>query len=94
MQKGMFRAIIKNKNWNCFCFDLLKAYNKAQKLNILTKLSPNLSEDYKEKFDTHPLQKIIKLDKCEEEYNLITGSFNNINNILMTSLNQNGSFAI
>ena len=91
---GMFSVIIKNKNGNYFCSDLLKVCNKTQKLKILTELSKTLSEDCTDEFGTHPIQNIIEMASSEEEYKLILTSFNDFNNILMASLNQNGSFVI
>ena len=91
---GMFSVIIKNKNGNYFCSDLLKVCNETQKLKILTELSKTLSEDCTDEFGTHPIQNIIEMASKEEEYKLILASFNDFNNILMASLNQNGSFVI
>ena len=91
---GTFSAIIKNKNGNYFCSDLLKVCNKTQRLKILTELSKTLSEDCTDEFGTHPIQNLIEMASSEEEYKLILASFNDFNNILMASLNQNGSFVV
>ena len=92
--KGLFRNIMKNKNGNYFCSDLLKVCNKTQRLKILTELSKTLSEDCTDEFGTHPIQNLIEMASSEEEYKLILASFNDFNNILMASLNQNGSFVV
>ena len=91
---GVFNFIIKNKNGNYFCKDLLKVCNKSQRFKILTELSQNLSENCTDEFATHPIQNLIELSSSEEEYKLLISSFNDINKILIASLNQNGSFVI
>ena len=91
---GNFRTIIRNKNGNYFCTDLLKVCNKEQRLKILKELSPTISQDCTNEFGTHPIQKIIELSSKEEEFKLLLCSFNNMDNILMASLNQNGAFVI
>ena len=91
---GVFNFIIKNKNGNYFCKDLLKVCNKSQRFEILTELSQNLSENCTDEFATHPIQNLIELSSSEEEYKLLISSFNDINKILIASLNQNGSFVI
>ena len=91
---GAFRSIIKNKNGNYFCSDLLKVCNNEQRIKILKELSSTISEDSTDEFGTHPIQNLIELASCEEEYTLLLSSFKDYNKILMNSLNQNGSFVI
>ena len=91
---GMFSDIIKNKNGNYFCSDLLKVCNKDQRIKILKELSPTLSDDCTDEFGSHPIQNLIDLSISEEEYKLLLSSFNDLNKILMASLKQNGSFVI
>jgi len=91
---GDFRMIVKNKNGNYFCTDLLKVCDKNQRIKILKELSPTISEDCTDEFGTHPIQNLIELASSEEEYNLLLASFNDLNKILMASLNQNGSYVI
>ena len=91
---GTFRAVIKNRNGNYFCTDLLKVCDKDQRIKILSELRDYLSEDCTDEFGTHPIQNLIELSSSEEEYKLILSSFNDHNKILMASLNQNGSFVI
>lgn len=91
---GMFRAIIKNRNGNYFCSDLLKVCNKSQRIKILKELSPTLIEDCTDDFGAHPIQNLFELACTEEEYKLLIKSFNDQNKILMVCLNQNGSFVI
>ena len=86
--------IVKNKNGNYFCTDLLKVCDKNQRIKILKELSPTISEDCTDEFGTHPIQNLIELASSEEEYNLLLASFNDLNRILMASLNQNGSYVI
>lgn len=91
---GTFRSIIKNKNGNYFCSDLLKVCNKDQRIKILKELSDTISEDSTDEFGTHPIQNLIEIACSEEEYILLLSSFKDYNKILMNSLNQNGSFVI
>ena len=91
---GTFRVIIKNKNGNYFCSDLLKVCNKEQKIKILKELSENISKDCTDEFATHPIQNLIELASDEEEYKLLLVSFNDMDSVLMASLNKNGSYVI
>lgn len=91
---GLFRTIIKNKNGNYFCTDLLRVCNKFQRIKILEELSPTLIEDCTDEFGNHPIQNLFELACTDAEYKLLTSSFNDGNRILMASLNQNGSFVI
>ena len=91
---GTFRSIIKNKNGNYFFSDLIKVCNKEQKIKILKELSETISQDCTDEFGTHPIQNLIELASDEEEYKLLLASFNNLDNLLMASLNQNGSYVI
>ena len=91
---GTFRSIIKNKNGNYFFSDLIKVCNKEQKIKILKELSEAICQDCTDEFGTHPIQNLIELASDEEEYKLLLASFNNLDNLLMASLNQNGSYVI
>ena len=91
---GNFRTIIKNKNGNYFCSDLLKVCNKEQMLKILKELSTTISQDCTDEFGTHPIQNLIELSSEEEEFKLLLCSFKNMDNILMASLNQNGVYVV
>ena len=90
----VFRTVIKNKNGNYFCSDLLKVCDKEQRIKILKELSETISEDCTDEFATHPIQNLIELASSEEEYKMILISFDDLNKILMASLNQNGSYVI
>ena len=91
---GTFRTIIKNRNGNYFCSDLLKVCNNEQRIIILKELSNTLNEDCIDEFGTHPIQNLIELSSSDEEYKLLLSSFSDCNKILMASLNQNGAFVI
>jgi len=91
---GTFCKIIKNKNGNYFCTDLFKLCDKNQRILILKEICNNLSEDCIDEYGTHPIQTLIELSKCEDEYKLILSSFNEYNKILNASLNPNGSYVI
>ena len=90
---GTFNKIIKNKNGNYFCNDLFKVCNKEQRIAILKEISSTISDSCVDEYGTHPIQTLIELSECQEEYKLILASFN-YNNILNASLNSNGSFVI
>jgi hypothetical protein len=91
---GTFSKIIKNKNGNYFCNDLFKVCDKNQRITILKEISNTISEDCVDEYGTHPIQTLIELSECEEEYKLILSSFNDYNKILTASLNSNGSYVI
>jgi len=91
---GTFRSIIKNKNGNYFFSDLIKVCNKEQKIKILKEIIESISQDCTDEFGTHPIQNLIELASDEEEYKLLLSSFSNLDNLLMASLNQNGSYVI
>ena len=92
--KGYYRSIIKNKNGNYFCKDLIKLCDKNQRVKILEEISNNISEDCIDEFGVHPIQTLIELAKSEEEYKLLLTPFNDYNKLLKAALNQNGSFVI
>ena len=91
---GTYSKIIKNKNGNYFCTDLFKLCDKNQRILILKEICNTLSEDCIDEYGTHPIQTLIELSKCEEEYKLILSSFNENDKILNASLNQNGSYVV
>ena len=92
--KGYFSAIIKNKNGNYFCSDLLKVCNKEQRIEILKEIGFNLIDDCTDEFGTHPIQTLIEIANSEEEYKLILYFFKDFNKILKATLNQNGTYVI
>ena len=91
---GTFSTIIKNRNGNYFCSDLFKHCDKNQRILILKEISNILSKDCIDEYGTHPIQTLIELSKCEEEYKLILSSFNDYKSIVNASLNHNGSYVI
>ena len=92
--EGTFKEIIKNKNGNYFCSDLLKVCDKKQRILILKEICDTICEDCVDEYGTHPIQTLIELSECEEEYKLILSYFKDSNKVLTSSLNQNGSFVI
>ena len=92
--KDNFRNIIKDKNGNYFCSDLIKACNKEQRIKILEELSPFLSEDCCDEFGTYPIQNLFEISSSEEEYKLLISSFNDMNKLLLACINSNGTFVI
>ena len=91
---GYYSLIIKNKNGNYFCRDLLKVCDKTQRKKILEKLCVTMNEDCCDEFGSHPIQTLIELASSEEEYKLLLSSFNDMNKILKAALNSNGTFVI
>jgi hypothetical protein len=91
---GIFRECIKNKNGNYFCSNLIKICNKAQRYSILKELSNTLSEDCIDQYGTHPIQNLIEIASSEEEFKLILSSFNDLNEVIMPSLNKYGTYVI
>jgi hypothetical protein len=91
---GYYSSIIKNKNGNYFCRDLLKACDKTQRKKILEELCVTMNEDCCDEFGSHPIQTLIELASSEEEYKLLLSSFNDMNKILKAALNSNGTFVI
>ena len=91
---GSFRLVIKNKNGNYFCSDLIKNCNKEQRIKILKELSNTMNLDCVDEFGTHVIQKLIECASGEEEYNLLLSSFNSPNSIFMSAKDQNGTYVI
>ena len=91
---GSFRLVIKNKNGNYFCSDLIKNCNKEQRIKILKELSNTMNLDCVDEFGTHVIQKLIECASGEEEYNLLLSSFNSPNSIVMSAKDQNGTYVI
>ena len=91
---GSFRLVIKNKNGNYFCSDLIKNCNKEQRIKILKELSNTMNLDCVDEFGTHAIQKLIECASGEEEYNLLLSSFNSPNSIFMSAKDQNGTYVI
>ena len=91
---GYYRLVIKNKNGNYFCSDLIKNCNKEQRIKILKELSNTMNQDCVDEFGTHVIQKLIEYASGEEEYNLLLSSFNNADSIVRSAMNQNGTYVI
>jgi len=91
---GYYSSIIKNKNGNYFCSDLFKVCDKNQRIKILNEICNTISDDCIDEYGSHPIQTLIELASCEEEYKLLLMSFNDFNKILKAALNQNGTYVI
>ena len=91
---GKFVNIFKDKNGNYFCSDLILACNYEQRKQILTEISPVISEICLDEFGTHPVQKLIECSSSTQEYKLLLESFKEENKIIMASLTKNGAFVI
>ena len=92
--KGYYSSVIKNKNGNYFCKDLFKLCNKEQRIEILKEISHTIIDDCIDEYGTHPIQTLIELASCEEEYKLLLLSFKDFNKIIKAALNENGTFVI
>ena len=91
---GTYRDIIRDKNGNYFCSDLLKICEQSQRIMILKELTKTISEDCTHRFATHPIQTLIDFSSCEEEYKLILNSFYDYNKFFYASFDSYGSYAI
>lgn len=91
---GCFRMIIRDKNGNYFCSDLLKICDKNQRIKVLKELSNTINEDCTDEFGTHTIQNLIEFASSEEEFKLLLVSFNDFNKITVTALNQYGTHVI
>ena len=92
--KGEFRAIIKNKNGNYFCSNLIKKCDKNSRIILLTELSATINEDCMDEFGTYPIQNLIELASGEDEFKLLLTSFKEPDKILMPAMNAHGTFVI
>ena len=92
--KGNFREVIKNKNGNYFCSNLIKVCDQSNRIKILKELSNILNEDSMDEFGTYPIQNLIELASSEYEFKLLLSSFNEYEKILMPALNPHGTFVI
>ena len=92
--KGNYREVIKNKNGNYFCTNLIKICDQINRIKILKELSNTLSEDSIDEFGTYPIQNLIEYASTEYEFKLILCSFNEYEKILMPALNSHGTFVI
>ena len=91
---GIFSTIIKDKNGNYFCSNLIRICSQEQRLKILKELSSTINQDCNDEYGTHPIQNLIKFASSEEEFKLILSSFNDFNNIILASMNQYGTYVI
>ena len=92
--EGKYYELIRDKNGNYFCSDLIKICTKEQRIMILKELTKTISDDCTHKFATHPIQILIDFSSCQEEYDLILYSFNDCNKLFYASFNQFGSYVI
>ena len=91
---GKYRQIIKDKNGNYFCSDLVKVCNQNQRIKILKELSNTICDDCANNFGAYPIKTLIEFSSSEEKYNLLLNSFNNYNKLLFASIDPNGSKVI
>ena len=78
---GVFREIMKDKNGNYFCSDLLKECDQEERIKILTEISPTLADDCLNNYASHAIQTLIDRSSSEYEYKLILSSFNDYNTL-------------
>ena len=92
--KGAYSDIIKDKNGNYFCSDLIKVCEQKHRIKILEELSPTICEDCLNSFASYTIQILIERASSEIEYKYILNSFNDYNNFLMVSLDPTGYYTI
>ena len=92
--RGNFRDIIKNKNGNYFCSNIIKICDKENRIKILRELSDSICDDCTDSYGKFPIQHLIELASGEDEFKLILSSFKDYNKILLASLNQHGTYVI
>ena len=92
--KGSFREVIKNKNGNYFCSNLLKICDKNHRIIILEELSNTINEDCIDEFGTYPIQNLIQYASSEYEFQLLLSSFKEYEAILIPAINPHGTFVI
>lgn len=91
---GIFQTIIKDKNGNYFCSELFRICEQNQRIKILNELTDTISENCCDKYSTYPIQILIEMSSCENEYELILKSFDDQNKLLFASLDPIGSYVI
>lgn len=91
---GKFREVIKDKNGNYFFSDLIKKCNIDQRLIIIKEIAFKINEDCKDEYATHSLQTLFEFSSTKEELELLISSFNDLNKILVASMNKHGNYVI
>ena len=61
---------------------LFKVCNKNQRIIILKEICNTIGDDCVDEYGSHPMQTLIELSECEEEYKLILSSFNDYNSLI------------
>ena len=92
--RGTYSDIIKDKNGNYFCSDLVKVCGQKDRIKILEELSPTICEDCLDPFASRTIQVFIERASSEIEYIYILNSFNDYNNFLCTTLDSIGFYTI
>ena len=92
--RGAYSDIIKDKNGNYFCSDLIKVCDQNNRIKILEELSPTISKDCSNYYASHTIQVFIGKASSEIEYKYILNSFSNYNNFLAACLNPKGCYTI
>ena len=92
--RGAYSDIIKDKNGNYFCSDLIKVCEQKNRIKILEELSPTISKDCSNYYASHTIQVFIGKASSEIEYKYILNSFSNYNNFLAACLNPKGCYTI
>ena len=92
--KGNFTKLMKDKNGNYFCSDLLKLCSSQQRLIILKEIIPEFISLSINQFSNHPIQILIELIELDEEIEYINYVFNSLEQFLNVCLNSNGSYVM
>ena len=91
---GSFREVIKNKNGNYFCSNLIKICTQNNRIKILKELSNTISEDCIHEFGNYPIQNLIYYASSIYEFELLLLSFNEYEKVLIPAINPHGTFVI
>ena len=92
--KGNFTKLMKDKNGNYFCSDLLKLCTSKQRLIILKEIIPEFISLSINQYSNHPMQILIELMELDEEIEYLNYVFNSLEQFLNVCLNSNGSYVI
>ena len=92
--KDSFSKLMKDKNGNYFCSDLFKLCSINQRLIIIKEIINDFINLSINQFGTHPIQILIELIESNEEIEIFSKVFNNLEQFLKLCFNSNGSYVI
>ena len=92
--KGNFSKLMKDKNGNYFCSDLIKLCSSKQRLIILKEIIPDFFFLSINQFANHSIQILIELIDSNEEIECFNLVYKNSEKLLNLSLSSNGSYVV